>query len=87
MARQLGIWFHRTFGAGKAFAPGAFVPPPDPAEATQALTKELARLRGELDEHRTAAEKARALAEENRRARASAEGLARKEREDRAVWE
>jgi type I restriction enzyme, R subunit len=87
MARQLGIWFHRTFGAGKAFAPGAFVPPPDPAEANQALTKELARLRGELDEHRTAAEKARALVEENRRARTSAEELARKEREDRAVWE
>jgi type I restriction enzyme R subunit len=87
MARQLGIWFHRTFGAGKAFAPGAFVPPPDPAEATQALTKELARLREELDEHRTAAEKARALAEDNRRARAGAEELARKEREDRAVWE
>jgi hypothetical protein len=52
----------------------------------QALAKELARLRGELDEHRTAAEKARALAEENKRARASAEELARKEREDRAVW-
>jgi type I restriction enzyme R subunit len=86
MARQLGIWFHRTFGVGKSFSPGAFAPPPDPAEATQALTKELARLRGELNEHRTAAEKARALAEENKLARASAEERARKEREDSAVW-
>jgi type I restriction enzyme R subunit len=87
IARQLGIWFHRTFGAEKSFSPGAFVPPPDPAEATQALAKELTRLRGELDEHRTAAEMARAVAEGNRLARLSAEERARKEREERAVWE
>lgn len=42
-ARELGIWFHRTFGDGKFFSPGAFVPPPDPTAATQALTVELAR--------------------------------------------
>ena len=34
IARELGIWFHRTFGAGKSFSPGAFVPPPDPTAAT-----------------------------------------------------
>ena len=36
LARELGIWFHRTF-ATRVF-PGAFVPPPDPAAATKALT-------------------------------------------------
>jgi hypothetical protein len=56
MARQLGIWFHRTFGPGKSFVPGAFVPPPDPAEVTRTLAEELARLRVELDQHRTTAE-------------------------------
>src|SRR6185437_3472821 len=30
IARELGIWFHRTF-ADKKFSAGAFVPPPDPA--------------------------------------------------------
>jgi type I restriction enzyme R subunit len=30
VGRELGIWFHRTFGATKAFSPVAFVPP-DPA--------------------------------------------------------
>ena len=35
VGRELGIWFHRTFSAGISFSPGAFVPPPDPAAATQ----------------------------------------------------
>ncbi len=87
VSRELGIWFHRTFGTNKSFRPGAFVPPPDPSAATQALAAELSRLRAELDSHRTAAEKARIKAEDNERARLTAEERARKEREDRAVWE
>src|ERR1700761_176929 len=87
MARELGIWFHRTFGTAKSFAPGAFVPPPDPAAATKALSAELARLRDELDGQRTAAEKARAEADEHHRARLTAEQRARQEREDKTVWE
>jgi hypothetical protein len=27
IARELGIWFYRSFGGGKSFSPGAFVPP------------------------------------------------------------
>jgi type I restriction enzyme R subunit len=87
VSRELGIWFHRTFGAAKSFLPGAFVPPPDPSAATQALAAELARLRTELDGHRTAAEKARADAEEQERARLTAEERAQREQEDKAVWE
>jgi type I restriction enzyme, R subunit len=44
MARHLGIWFHRTFGGDRRFKPGAFVPPPNPVDATAALATELARL-------------------------------------------
>src|SRR6478609_3661889 len=29
-ARQLGIWFHRTYGKQPDFKPGPFVPPPAP---------------------------------------------------------
>jgi type I restriction enzyme, R subunit len=86
-ARELGIWFHRTFGGEKSFRPSAFVPPSDPTAATLALTAELARLTAELDQHRTTAEKALAAAEEKERARLSAEERARKDREDRALWE
>lgn len=45
MARQLAIWFHRSFGGDKNFNPGPFVTPPDPAAAEKALLDELDRLR------------------------------------------
>jgi type I restriction enzyme R subunit len=87
VGRELGIWFHRTFGAAKTFSPGAFVPPRDPSAATEALKDELSRLKAELDRERSTAEKARIAAEEIERARLTAEERARKEREDRGVWE
>ena len=33
-ARSLGVWFHRTYGRQPDFNPGAFVPPPEPVDAT-----------------------------------------------------
>ena len=87
IARQLGIWFHRTFGQAAGFKAGAFAPPPDPAAATEALHAELARLREELATSQTAADRARGEAEEHQRSLLSAEEKARREGEDRAVWE
>lgn len=86
IARQLGIWFQRTF-ADARFSSGPFVPPPDPAAATEALQQELDRLRQVLDETRSVAEKARLAAEAEVRERMSVEERARKDREERAVWE
>ncbi|WP_166831858.1 type I restriction-modification system endonuclease [Thalassoroseus pseudoceratinae] len=45
MARKLAIWLHRVFGGDPKFNPGAFVVPPNPAEAEQELLDELTRLR------------------------------------------
>ena len=86
MARQLAIWFDRSFGKSKT-ASGPFVPPPDPAEVTASLAAELARLRdealkqkAELEKHRlTAAEEAEArrkAAQDAERARPSRHSLA-----------
>jgi type I restriction enzyme R subunit len=87
IARQLAIWFYRTFGKDPKFAPGPFVPPPDPGAATQTLQDELARLRQILEETRGAADRARLSAEEEQRNRLKAEELAIREREDREIWE
>lgn len=87
VGREIGVWFHRTFGAEKAFKPGPFVPPSDPEDATKALRDELARLKTRLEEERTAAENARSAAEAHALAKLSAEELAQKEREERAIWE
>jgi len=86
IARQLGVWFHRTF-VDAAFAPGPFIPPPDPIVATQTLQNELDGLRQVLDAARSEAEKARIAAEEAARQRMSAEERAGQERDERDLWE
>ena len=62
IARQVGVWFYRTFGEAR-FSPGPFVPPPDPSAATMALQEELARLRQAFDQTRSEAERARVAVE------------------------
>lgn len=86
MARQLGVWFHRTF-ADKSFKAGAFIPPPDPKAESAALTAELQRLRDELAAQQSAAELARAAAASAAEQRLTAEQRANKEAEEREVWE
>ena len=87
MARELGIWFQRTFGNDRAFDPGPFVPPPDPAKEDATVRAELELLRRELATNRDAADAARAAAEREANERLTAEERARKEAEERAVWE
>jgi type I restriction enzyme R subunit len=86
IARQLGIWFFRTF-AGVPLSPGPFVPPPDPSAAATAIYKELERLRAEVAASQTDAENSRAAADEEARSRTTAQERARKEAAERAVWE
>jgi type I restriction enzyme, R subunit len=63
-ARELGIWFHRTFARNAQFQPGSFIPPPDPKQETQALKKELQRLRAEPESQRLALQNAQEAEEE-----------------------
>jgi type I restriction enzyme, R subunit len=86
LARELGIWFYRTFTNAR-FSPGPFVPPPDPSAATKALHEELARLRGIVSEAQSEAERSRLAVEAEARDRMTAQERARQESADRAVWE
>jgi type I restriction enzyme, R subunit len=86
ITRQLGIWYYRTF-IDKDFKSGPFVPPSDPTAPTKALHDELVRLRQQLDEFRSAAEKAQLRAEAEAQARLSAEERVTREREERTLWE
>lgn len=87
LARELGVWFYRTFSDPRFSNGGPFVPPPDPSAATKALLDELERLRGVANDARSEAEKARLVAEAEARERMTAQERARKERDDRAIWE
>ncbi len=75
-ARTLAIWLHRTVTGDRAFAPGPFVPPPDPAARGAAVKAELDRLRRAVADQQTAAERAQALAQAEAEARLSAEDRA-----------
>lgn len=85
-ARELGVWFHRTYGDPK-FNPGSFVPPQPPVDAASSLRKELEELRGKLLASENAAATARREAEEHARKRESVEHRLKRESEERTALE
>jgi len=97
MARELAIWFQRSFGNNRKFDPGPFVPPSPPKKAeadAPALHQELTRLREQLAAHAKEAAEAKAQieairidAEKEAKERLSAEQRAAKARDDAAIWE
>jgi type I restriction enzyme R subunit len=87
VARQLAIWFHKTFGRETGFRPGPFVPPSAPADAAADLAAEIERLSTALRESQSAAERARADAEAATLAHESAREAMRREAAERALWE
>jgi type I restriction enzyme R subunit len=86
-ARQLAIWFHRTYGKKPDFKSGPFVPPPEPIDATVALREEIETLRRRVVESEDAAGRSQRQAEEHSRARESVEQRLAREAEERAIWE
>jgi type I restriction enzyme R subunit len=94
MARELAIWFQRSFGNNRRFDPGPFVPPKEPGKAETGLHEELQRLRDdaaarskELAAAARAVEEARAAADQEAAQRLTAEERATKAKEDAAIWE
>ena len=94
MARELAVWFQRSFGNNKRFDPGPFVPPPEPRKADTSLHDEIERLRRdvearakELEDAQRAIDEARRVAEAELAERTTAEQRAAKAQEDLAIWE
>ncbi|MBW3164590.1 type I restriction-modification system endonuclease [Ferrimonas balearica] len=64
LARELAVWFHRSFGsAGDKFNPGPFVAPPDPSAELRNLQVELEQLKAQLVAANDEAASSKALAE------------------------
>lgn len=94
MARELAVWFQRSFGNNRKFDPGPFIPPAEPNKPETALHDDLKRLRDDVDAHKKeleaaqrAIEQARKAAEDELREKLTAKELAAKAREDAAIWE
>lgn len=76
MARQLAVWFHRAFGNDRGFKAGSFLPPPDPAQATEELLDELHRLREQVISQGQESEQAKTTAAQEAEQRRVAEAKA-----------
>lgn len=87
LARELGVWLHRTFVPDPGFTAGPFAPPPMPRDVSNELSAQIENLRARLADSETAAVTAAREAEEARRSSESAQEQARREREERVVWE
>ncbi|MFO0589038.1 MAG: type I restriction-modification system endonuclease [Polyangiaceae bacterium] len=90
-AQKIGVWFERSFGHDRNFAPGPFIPPKEPPKADSALAAELDRLRkdlvlraGEVESAKKAREAAEKAAEAAKKA-AEIEAEARLSAEERAA--
>ncbi len=86
IARQLGIWFHRSFYEPTHKA-GPFVPPKAPSVTSDDTIQEIDRLRKELLATQGEAERLKAEAERAEMARRSVAEIAEAEARDRATWE
>jgi type I restriction enzyme, R subunit len=86
LARQLAIFFHKTFGDPR-FKPGPFQPPRAPVDASAELRAEIERLKAERDASLTAAERAREDAQQQAAAAEAAASRAAAEAADRVLWE
>ena len=86
LARQLTIWYSRTFyNPAEKFGP--FVPPARPADANAELVSELNRLRGELAATQSESERLKSEAFAAEAERQSAAESAEAARQERAIWE
>ena len=86
LARQLTIWYSRTFhNVSDKYGP--FVPPAQPAEATDEVEEELIRLKAELAATQSEAERLKADAMTAEAEHRSAADQAAADRQEREVWE
>ena len=86
MARQLGIWFYRTFDDHR-FKAGPFQPPKPPQDATAELTAQLTKLRAERDAALSEAQRAKAAAVDAEAGRLAAEAGVQGAAAEKAIWE
>lgn len=87
VARELAVWFHRSFGGDVGFNPGKFVLPDDPSRKLVQLHEQVAKLEADLAAAQ-AAKGARDELTQLQAAQAEQERqMARRAQEERALYE
>src|SRR5687768_9188204 len=54
IAREIAVWFHRSFGRDRAFKPGPFTLPDDPSQKLANLQQQIQQLNTQLHDAQTA---------------------------------
>jgi len=87
VARELAVWFHRSFGSEPHFKPGAFVLPDNPSHKLATLSQQISRLQEDLQQAQSSqaaqAEMARLLEAQATQERA----MARQAQEEKDIFE
>lgn len=87
MARGAAIWFYQTYNGAPGYKAGPFVPPRPPADASEALRKEIEELRASVRASTDSEAKALLLAQEAQAAHLAAVNQAAEREEERLFWE
>lgn len=87
VAREVALWFHRSFGAAPDFKPGPFVLPDDPSQRLADLQQQVAALQDHLQQAQTAQASQTELAQLLEAQAAQERALAARAAEEREVYE
>lgn len=87
VAREVALWFHRTFGANPNFKPGPFLLPDDPSQKLVNLQQQIAKLQGTLQEAQTAQAAQAELASLQAAQLAQERELSERAKHERSIYE
>lgn len=87
LARQLGLWFHRTYARQPDFEAGPFTAPAEPIDATASLKADIEALKQKLVDSEDVAARAKRVAEEHAPAHESIEQRLQRVTGERALWQ
>lgn len=87
VAREIAVWFHRSFGRQPDFKPGHFVLPDDPSRQLATLQQQVADLARQLQDAQASSSSQTDLARLLEEQAAQERDMARRADEDRAIYE
>ena len=87
VAREVALWFHRTFGSDPQFKPGPFKLPDDPSQKLYALQKQIDALQAKLNSTEAASSDTAAMAELLRQQAEQEKSLAEQAKQERDIYE
>jgi type I restriction enzyme R subunit len=87
VAREVAVWFHRTFGNQPQFKPGAFMLPDDPSQKLVSLQQQVAQLQANLEQAQTTQVEQAEIAKLHEAQATQERLLAERAAEERSVYE